>query len=58
MNTKGKACYEVPTLEVSYVVMEGCIAASVQMVPEANNFNKYEWDEQLETESDDIQFLF
>jgi len=58
MNTKGKVLYEVPSLEVSYIVLEGCIAASVQMVPEESSFNKYDWDVQPETASDEIQFLY
>jgi len=59
MNTKGKTCYETPSLDVSYVVIEGCIAASfIQMTPDADNFNKYDWDPQPETESPDIQLLY
>ena len=59
MNTKGRACYEFPTVEVSHVVLEGCIAASfIRIVPDEDNFNKYEWDRQQETESPDFVFLF
>ena len=57
-NTKGKVGYDIPTMDVASVELEGCVAASVQMIPEAGNFEKYEWDEQPETESDDITFLF
>ena len=58
MDTNGKTCYETPALEVSHVVIEGLIAASVQMVPDADNFKKYDWDIQPETESPDIQLLY
>ena len=58
MNTKGRACYEFPKVEVSRVVLEGFIAASVQMMPATNSFNQYKWDIEADTDSDDIQLLF
>ena len=59
METKGRACYKFPTVEVSHVVLEGCIAASmILMAPDADNFNKYEWDIQAETVNPDFDFLF
>ena len=59
METNGKLFYLPPTVEVTHVVLEGCIAASMILVaPDADNFKKYEWDIQEETLSPDFEFLF
>ena len=59
MKTNTKLCYVFPSVEVRLVEVEGCIAASMILVsPEADNFNRFEWDTQADLASLDIEFLF
>ena len=59
MNTNGRACYEFPAVEVSHVVLEGCIAASfIQIMPDERYFDQFNWDELTDTDSQDIQLLY
>ena len=58
LKTKEKSSYEFPTVEVTDVELEGLIAVSQILVePDKDNFNRYQWDSQTETESQDIEFL-
>jgi len=59
MNTNGKACYQFPKVEVSHVVLEGCLAASfIQITPETDSFKHFNWDELTDTDSQDIRLLY
>ena len=56
--TKNKKNYLLPSVKVTEVEMEGCIAASMILVePDADNFDKYKRDDQTPTGSQDIEFL-
>ena len=56
---KNKKDYKLPTAEVTNVELEGLIAASQILVePDKDNFNRYNWDEQEDKESQDIELLF
>ena len=59
MDNTGKPIYEPPRLEIRNVVTEGFVAQSQTPIDlSINSFQKYNWDEQTEIVSPDIQWVY